>query len=294
MRSFFKRKEDTFDYEESRTCKCCNNMFKGRYCNVCGEKVVEPYERSLLGFLDNVLNAFTFLDGKFLTSLKSLISKPGLLSRNIADGKRVPYMKMVSLFFLANFFYFLFPFADSFNSTLYTQMNLMGNHSIHAKARVDKELEKRQISLEQFREKYEAQSTNLSKLLLVVLVLVMTVVLMVTNFSKKNYFFDHLLVSLEFYSFHLLINMLLFPMILYAFVYLASLAGWDWRIVFADRYFSIPIYGLLIYFLVRTQRNFYSQKWYWAIPKSLLIFYLFTRTVDLYREFLFYATVWTI
>lgn len=294
MHSFFKRKEDTFDYEASRICKCCNTMFKGRYCNVCGEKVVEPYERSFLGFLDNVLNAFTFLDGKFLRSLRYLILKPGLLSRNIADGKRVPYMKMVSLFFLANFFYFLFPFADSFNSSLNTQMNLMGNHSIHAKERVTRELEKRHISLDEFREKYEAQSTNLSKLLLVVLVLVLTLILMVINYSRNNYFFDHLLVSLEFYSFHLLVNMLLLPMMVYVIVYLALRAGWDWKILFADQYFSIPVYGLVIYFLARSQRIFYNQKWYWAIPKTLLIFYLFMKTVDLYREFLFYATVWTI
>jgi|APTNR8051073442_1049403.scaffolds.fasta_scaffold00452_3 hypothetical protein len=292
--SFFKKKPDTFDYEESRICRCCNHVFKGRYCNICGEKVIEPNERTFLTFLDNLLNAFTFLDGKFLRSLKLLILRPGQLSRNIADGLRVPYMKMVSLFFVANFFYFLFPFFDSFNSTLYSQTNLMGQHSVRAKAIVAKEVEKRQISMEEFQEKYRTQSTNLSKLLLVTLVLVLTITHMVINYSKKNFFFDHLLVSLEFYSFHLLVNMLLLPAIVLLLIKCASLFSWDWTGMLTDRIFSVPVYGLVLYFLIRAQRIFYQQKWYWAIPKAIILFYLFTETIPLYRILLFYITVWTI
>lgn len=292
--SFFKKKPDTFDYEESRICRCCNNMFKGRYCNICGEKVIESSERTFLTFLDNLLNAFTFLDGKFLKSLKLLVLRPGQLSRNIADGLRVPYMKMVSLFFVANFFYFLFPFFDSFNSSLYSQTNLMGQHSVRAKAIVDKEVEKRQISMEEFQEKYQAQSTNLSKLLIVTLVLIMTVTFMIINYSKKNYFFDHLLISLEFYSFHLLVNMLMLPALILVFVKLAGAVGWDWTRILSDRFFSWPVYGLILYFLIRAQRIFFNQKWYWAIPRAIILFYLFTETIPLYRILLFYITVWTI
>lgn len=292
--SFFKKKPDTFDYEESRICRCCNNMFKGRYCNICGEKVTEPSERTFLTFLDNLLNAFTFLDGKFLKSLKLLITRPGQLSRNIADGMRVPYMKMVSLFFVANFFYFLFPFFDSFNSSLYSQTNLMGQHSVRAKAIVDKEVEKRHISMEEFQEKYQAQSTNLSKLLIVTLVLIMTVTFMIINYSKRNYFFDHLLISLEFYSFHLLVNMLMLPALILLFVKLAGAVGWDWTGILTDRVFSWPVYGLILYFLFRAQKNFFNQKWYWAIPRAIILFYLFTETIPLYRILLFYITVWTI
>ncbi|MCW5910077.1 MAG: DUF3667 domain-containing protein [Cyclobacteriaceae bacterium] len=291
---FFRRKPDTFDYEESRICKCCHHAFKGRYCNICGEKVVEPNERTFLAFLDNLLNAFTFLDGKFLKSVKLLITRPGRLSRNIADGSRIPYMKMVSLFFVANFFYFLVPFFDSFNSSLYSQTTLMGEHSIRAKAIVDKELVKRQVTMEEFKEKYRAQSTNLSKLLLVILVLVMTVTHMALNYSKENYFFDHLLISLEFYSFHLLVNMLILPAIILLLVKAVATWGWDWNNLLQDSVFSIPVYGLILYFLIRAQLTFYKQKWYWAIPKAIILFYLFTETIQLYRKMLFYITVWTI
>lgn len=148
--------------------------------------------------------------------------------------------------------------------------------------------------MEEFQEKYQAQSTNLSKLLLVTLVLVLTATHMVVNYSKKNYFFDHLLVSLEFYSFHLLVNMLLLPAIVLLLIKIAASIGWDWNSLLTDRIFSVPVYGLILYFLIRAQRIFYLQKWYWAIPKAIILFYLFTETIPLYRILLFYITVWTI
>lgn len=203
-------------------------------------------------------------------------------------------MKMVSLFFVANFFYFLLTLTDSFNSTLSTQLTLMGKHSIKAKEIVDEEIAKRQISLEEFRDKYQPQSTNLSKLLLITLVLAMTVTHMVINYSKKNYFFDHLLSSLEFYSFHLLINLLFLPAIVLALVATAAIFGLNWNNLISDKFFSIPVYSLVLYFMVRTQIIFYGQKWYWAIPKALILFYLFLGSIHLYRIMLFYITVWTI
>ncbi|MBY0435455.1 MAG: hypothetical protein K2U26_15235, partial [Cyclobacteriaceae bacterium] len=57
----FHKRPDIVNMEVSRICKVCGNTFHGRYCNICGEKVSEPYERSFLNFLDNLLNAFTFL-----------------------------------------------------------------------------------------------------------------------------------------------------------------------------------------------------------------------------------------
>lgn len=288
---FFKKKEDTFDFEMTRICKVCSHTFHGRYCNVCGEKVTEPYERSFLNFLDSLLNAFTFLDGKFIKSLKLLLMRPGQLSRNIADGLRVPYMKMVSLFFVANFFYFLFPVFDSYNSSLYTQMNSLGSHSIRAKEIVKQKIEKEEISIEDFQRSYQDKSTNLSKLLIVLLVLMLSGILMVVNYSRSAYFFDHLLFALEVYSFQLLINLVVLAN---GFVYLikgASFFGLDWSIILSDNVFSAIGQITMCYFLVRGQMIFYRQKWYWSILRALIIYYLILETVFLYRTGLFYITM---
>ena len=288
---FFKKKPDVFDYDATRVCEVCSNVFKGRYCHICGEKVTEPYERSVLNFFDNLLNAFTFLDGKFLRSLKLLITRPGQLSRNIADGQRVPYMKMVSLFFVANFFYFLFPVFDSYNSSLYTQMNLQG-HSENAREMVKEKLEREKLDMKDFQRDYETQSTNLSKLLIVLLVFAFTGFLVVINYRKDNYFFDHLLFSFEFFSFLLLINSVLLPNIFRQVIRLGKAGGMDWSVLLSDQFFSMITALTLIYFLVRGQLLFYRLKWFWAIPKAIALIYLLWQSVDLYRMLLFYLTMW--
>lgn len=291
--SFFKKKPDTFDYEESRICRCCNNMFKGRYCNICGEKVIEPSERTFLTFLDNLLNAFTFLDGKFIKSLKLLVTRPGQLSRNIADGKRVPYMKMVSLFFVANFFYFLFPVFDSYNSSLSTQLNYLGSHSIRAKEIVSEKIEKEAITMKDFQKDYTTQSTNLSKLLIILLVFAFTGALQIVNYSKKIFFFDHLLFSLEFYSFQLLLSAVLLAHLLRGLIRIGTALDLDWSILLSDNIFGMLSISLLSYFLIRGLYLFYGQKWYWIIPKTMFLLILLQVSVELYRRMLFYLTIWT-
>jgi hypothetical protein len=124
--NFFKKHPDQFDFELERICLTCDNKFQGRYCNKCGEKVIEPYDRSIKHFFDNLLNAFTFIDGKFLNSFRTMLLKPGKMSADIAIGRRQPYMKPVAFFFVANFIYFFFPISKTFNSTLYAQLYIYG------------------------------------------------------------------------------------------------------------------------------------------------------------------------
>jgi hypothetical protein len=290
--SWLKQKPDTFDYEAMQTCRVCDHVFKGRYCNVCGEKVVESNEKSLIHFLDSLLNAFTFLDGKFLKSFKLLLFQPGQLSRNIADGKRVPYMKMVSLFFVANFFYFLFPVFDSYNSSLYTQLNSLGNHSVKAKEIVKQKIEKEAISIQDFQRDYSNQSTNLSKLLIILLVFAFTASLLIINYSKKTFFFDHLLFSLEFYSFQLLLNSVILANLFRGLINFGSLWNFDWSFLTSDDFFSVLVVITMCYFLIKGQRTFYGQKWYWIIPKTIILIFLLQESVHLYRRMLFYITMW--
>lgn len=290
---FFKKKQDLFDYEAARVCKCCSNEFQGRFCNRCGEKVTEPYERSIIGFFDSILNALTALDGKVIKSTVLILTRPGQLSRNIADGNRVPFMKMVSFFFVANFFYFLFPGMDSFNSNLYSQMHWQV-YSRNASEVVNERLVRESITLEEFTPEYEAQSTNLAKLLIVILAMMFAGLLSLINFSRKVYFFDHLLLSLEFYTFSLLVVLVAAPHFYAFLIKIVALVDWDWRFLFNDNVITPLSVAFMSYFLIRAQKNFYGQKWLWGVLRTIALIYLLYYTVVIYRAILFYVTMWTV
>jgi hypothetical protein len=256
--------------------------------------VIEPHERTLIAFLDGVLNAFTFLEGKFFRSIKLLITKPGQLSRNIADGNQVPYMRLLNLFFVANFFYFFLFVFDSFNSSLYTQMNSLGGHSEQVRALVKAKIEAEHLDIREFQKNYEASTVNLSKLLLITLTLLLTGIFWIFNFSKKRHFVDYMLVSLEYYTFELLLVLIVLANAIKHLIRWVQPYGYDWSVLLTDAVFSTIGMVLAVWFLFNIERNFFGNKWYWALPKAVAIYWLIGQTIHFYRMSLFYLTFYTL
>ena len=151
------------------TCKTCGNVFTGIYCNLCGEKVIEPKDRSFKNFLAISLTALTLADNRFLKTLWLTIKNPGFLSKEYANGRRVNYLRPLQVFFVLNLVYFLFPVLQLFNSTLRTQMYYLF-HSPMVRGMVNQHLLDEGISLPGFTMIYIEKTTVLAKLLIVVFV----------------------------------------------------------------------------------------------------------------------------
>jgi hypothetical protein len=292
--SFFKKRPDTFDYEAERVCKNCGFEFQGKFCNRCGEKVVDVSDRSLARLAESILNAFTFLEGKFWRSFKTMILHPGKLSERIRSGVQVPYMRLVGLFFVANFFYFLFPVFDSFNSSLSSQF-YQQDYSELVQKLVREHIKDNQLDVETYTRAYNARTGNLSKLLIVVLVFFYTLPLSIINYSKKNLFFDHLQISFEFHAFTLLLNSVLVPLFLKALIGLAAaIFGWNWTILLSDHVYSSISQVFFAYFFICAQYVYYGNRWWVAIIKGGILAFLVFYTWKLYRLFLFLATFYTL
>ncbi|MFN3996373.1 DUF3667 domain-containing protein [Algoriphagus sp.] len=96
--NFWRKRTQAFDFQITRKCKHCEASFQGKFCNICGEKVLEKEDQTLKNYLLNLLNAYTFIDGKFFNSLKTLTLNPGKITADISDGITVPYMQPISFF----------------------------------------------------------------------------------------------------------------------------------------------------------------------------------------------------
>lgn len=304
----FEKGKNRFDFNVLHTCRTCGNQFRGRFCNICSEKVIEQDEYSFLNFIHNLVSAFTPFEGKFLNSVGLMIRLPGQLSRNIADGIRVPYMKMISFFLLANFFYFVIPTWDTFNSPLNSHMHVLP-HQEKARRIVGERLEQEGISIQEFEKKFNAQSTDLSKLLLIILPITFTVVFYLLSISFRlkvvdqrrrlaisfrPRFFEQMLLSMELYSYHIIVNLLIVSGIVVGIVKLAAMGGLNWRSLVMDDKFFLIVVATVVYFFSVSQFTFYKQKWYWALPKVFILLVCFRGIVSLYRHLLFYATMWTV
>lgn len=289
----FQRKPDTFDYAKDRTCLTCNHHFAGKYCARCGEKVIEPYDRSFRNFFDSVFNAFTFVDGKFVRSFREMLFHPGRMSSEITVGIRQPYMKLVPFFFVANFIYFLFPIFETFNTTLTVQMNYM-KYQEFAQQVVNRHLDQNNLTLEEFMPVYNATSTNLSKLLLVFLAMIFFPFIVVVNYSKRNYLSDHFYFSMEYSSFLIFVPTILFSFILVSLVEVGTMLHIDLKHLVSDKYIAPVALVLMFYFLVFGIRNFYQFPWWRVILNAIILTLSIIIVIDFYRFILFMVTMWTV
>ena len=100
------------------SCVSCGAPLAGAYCAACGERAPDERSRTLGDFFGDALDALTNVNGKFLKSLRLLVFSPGFLSAEHARGARLPYMRPVQLFLVANLVFFLWSFVPIFSTPL--------------------------------------------------------------------------------------------------------------------------------------------------------------------------------
>ena len=271
---------ETSSPADEHVCKSCGNSFVGIYCNRCGEKVIQPRDRSFRKFLSNILEAITFADSKVLNTMWLVISKPGFVSSEFADGRTVKYLKPLSLFFVLNLIYFLFPVIQLFNASLNTQ--LLAPHGGMLGSVIAKKIVSMNVNLASFSIIYNQKTTGLAKLLVMVFVVLASLPLNLIYSKKNRYFTDHVGYSVELACFNLFINALL----------LSLLA----RLGLGSYLNEFTLTGIFIatnlYFLLRSGVVFYMERGWRLILKSIAMILILKVALELYRTILFFVTIW--
>lgn len=91
-------------------CLNCNAEIQGRYCHICGQENIEPKETAW-HLISHFFTDITHFDGKFFSSLKYLVFRPGYLSRQYILGRRASYLNPVRMYVFTSAFFFLIFFS---------------------------------------------------------------------------------------------------------------------------------------------------------------------------------------
>ncbi|RYY50348.1 MAG: DUF3667 domain-containing protein [Chitinophagaceae bacterium] len=89
-----------------KNCLNCNALIYGKYCHVCGQENLEPVE-SFWHLVTHFFNDITHFDGKFFSTLKLLVTKPGFLSGEYKRGRRNSYLNPVRMYIFTSFVFFI-------------------------------------------------------------------------------------------------------------------------------------------------------------------------------------------
>jgi hypothetical protein len=101
-----------------KICLNCNAAIYGKYCHVCGQENIEPKE-SFWHLVTHFLFDLIHFDGKFFSTLKYLLFKPGFLAEEHSRGRRADYLHPIRLYIFVSAFFFLimFSFYDNEHET---------------------------------------------------------------------------------------------------------------------------------------------------------------------------------
>ena len=158
-----------------KTCLNCHTEVQGRFCQVCGQENIEPKE-TVWHLISHFFQDITHFDGKFFSSLKYLIIKPGFLSKEYMIGRRASYINPIrmyvftsAIFFLIFFSFFKIDHKSSFvttnmNGKTYEQIEAMDSLAFDAFTKnVNKEDNKKTIAMTRADfKKYFDSSANLA------------------------------------------------------------------------------------------------------------------------------------
>ncbi len=264
-------------------CKSCGNIFEGNFCNQCGERVRVPADRTFRSFLNDLVQAVTLADNKFVRSLWLILSKPGFLSREIAEGRTVRYLNPVSVFFVLNLVYFLFPIVQLFSASLTTQLiaplgALLRNPLAHKIASLH-------LNLASFEQLYNLKTVTLAKLLVMVFVIFASLPLNILFRKRNRYFTDHFGYAVELACFNLFVNAILVSIVTAIFPIGRHI---DENIV------TSLFISTNLYFLMRASNTFYLERGWRLIAKSVAMILFLKVALELYRLVLFFVTLWSI
>lgn len=87
-------------------CLNCRGELIGPFCSNCGQRAVPPHPtaRELAG---DAVHEFTGWDGKFAATIRTLLRRPGELTRQWLEGRRVRFISPLRLYLTASLLYFV-------------------------------------------------------------------------------------------------------------------------------------------------------------------------------------------
>jgi hypothetical protein len=84
----------------------CGAPLSGHYCSSCGQRH-EPHVHSIMEFAGEAFESITHADSRVWRTLWLLLAKPGFLTKEFLDGRRVSYLPPFRLYLVMSVLLFL-------------------------------------------------------------------------------------------------------------------------------------------------------------------------------------------
>lgn len=101
-----KKKKQRTKFIKEQQCLNCNATLSGKFCSECGQKAFLNKESFFHLAYEFTADYFHF-DGKFFSTIKNLLLKPGKLTHEYIEGKRKTYLNPIQMYLFVSAVFFL-------------------------------------------------------------------------------------------------------------------------------------------------------------------------------------------
>lgn len=286
-------------------CPSCGSGVAGRYCGQCGEKRLGHHDFSVKHYGEEAVDVLTHFESKLLRSLWILLRRPGKLSLDFFEGRRVAYSGPVRLFFFVSVIYFIsltllhHPEVpkppdlqfNTFTTPLATQLHGNNFYPGLAAKQVERTLQRKGFDYATLERLYDEKAGVYSKTLVFTLIPVVALLFYALFFKKRKFFAEHLVIATHFWSFALVLIGILLPAVVVPLAWFSASIGNFLHPLLTDTVVSYSLQGVLALYLFFMFRRVYSASRWYSTVIAVSIAWSFFFVVWLFRFFLFEATL---
>jgi hypothetical protein len=289
--------------EDNVACVTCDTLLVGHHCHVCGEKRADERELTLAGFARYALDAATNVDARLYVSLRRLVARPGLLTREFVAGRRRPYLGPLQLFLLSNLVFFLLLQLGWGTSVFTTDLVYHRTQPVYG-GTADRLVAERVGAFERpspgapfaarlellteeqadFRERFNAAQPRYANSLVILMVPLFALLLRLLR--RQSLFVRELVFSLHFFAFLLLfLKTIPLPVLLLLPIWRQGAAFLNEH----DIWVGLLLVGGILWYLASGFRTAHGDPRSRALARALVALPLLLLVVTIYRGVLFFV-----
>lgn len=273
---------------ENLTCVSCGHTMPDKYCGNCGEERLNPELRSIKHIIKDLITDLTSLDSKLWNTTRTLLLKPGSFDHDYHLGRRINYIKPITLFLLINVAYVMFSPITDFYVSFYNQLNSQG-YSAQVKPYLIEYIAHHKMTLDEFETLYDQLVTVLARSLIILQVPIFALFATLLCWKKHYFSADYFVFSLNFHSW--LLVWIIFLQLPAGFIQLLLEFFNVADVISSVYYISLPI-GLIIYLWLSAKQLFKFSFWQltWRVP-LLFVFFILSHYAFRFLQLLITATL---
>lgn len=271
-------------------CPACGAAAPERFCARCGEEQVHARDLSLRHFVREGIAAVTDFDSALLRSLVTVVRRPGLLTREYVAGSRRRYLPPLKLFFVCNVLFF-FVESITHSSVLTTPLYVYLHYEPFkpvVTGLVRARLLARHVSDVDYAKAFDPMSHTQAKTLVITMAPMLAVLVALLFAQSRRFFVEHLVFSVHFYSFFLLLVAGLGGLLSCAYLGM-RLLGLP-RLLLSDDALGATLLSACGLYLAVAIRRVYGERPAVALLKAAALAFGIFWVLQGYRFLLFYTT----